>query len=515
MAGELGDLGSRLREERERARISQRELARRLGVSASLISQIESGQSKPSVSTLYAIVTELTSRRRRLPGSRRRAVDRHRRGSRVRQRGRREAGRPPDRAPRGRARLRRHLGATDEPRARGRRLPPRDLRRRRIVGVRRATHAASRSRVRLRARGGSASSSGSSGTSWDPATRSRSTRPRPIASGTSATRRSTGSGSSSDVTARRRGATGAPPRRRPSPAPRGPRARPSSSRSARPGPRSAWPPRDVLEIGSEQGPRGLERSGRAGPAAVGHHRDQQRLPVLGQRLVAQAHHVLAPAAEDLLAPGLGRLGLRELEHRASVVLDELVRRVERRRVGGDAHPGPDAERVDRRAAADQTVELDLVEPASREDPNVRRPGVVVQGSSATRQLAEVAAVEPDREVVREAELLDHLDRGPNAVQRVVGVDEERRPVVVAGEGPTPPSRRERLDGMRHRPRRLQAVPPGRLDVAGRHEPHDRRAPSGRERRVETLSAGARSRRRRAPPPRPRSGRPWTRSWSGR
>jgi len=59
MSGELGDLGARLREERERARISQRELARRLGVSASLISQIESGQSKPSVSTLYAIVTEL------------------------------------------------------------------------------------------------------------------------------------------------------------------------------------------------------------------------------------------------------------------------------------------------------------------------------------------------------------------------------------------------------------------------------------------------------------------------
>ena len=59
MPGELGEIGSRLREERERVRISQRELARRLGVSASLISQIESGQSKPSVSTLYAIVTEL------------------------------------------------------------------------------------------------------------------------------------------------------------------------------------------------------------------------------------------------------------------------------------------------------------------------------------------------------------------------------------------------------------------------------------------------------------------------
>jgi transcriptional regulator with XRE-family HTH domain len=56
---EVGDLGRRLREERERVGISQRELARRLGVSASLISQIESGQSKPSVGTLYAVVTEL------------------------------------------------------------------------------------------------------------------------------------------------------------------------------------------------------------------------------------------------------------------------------------------------------------------------------------------------------------------------------------------------------------------------------------------------------------------------
>jgi transcriptional regulator with XRE-family HTH domain len=59
VAGELEDIGTRLREERERVNISQRELARRIGLSASLISQIESGQSKPSVSTLYAIVTEL------------------------------------------------------------------------------------------------------------------------------------------------------------------------------------------------------------------------------------------------------------------------------------------------------------------------------------------------------------------------------------------------------------------------------------------------------------------------
>jgi transcriptional regulator with XRE-family HTH domain len=55
----LEGIGDRLRAERVKAGISQRELARRLGLSASLISQLESGQSKPSVGTLYAIVTEL------------------------------------------------------------------------------------------------------------------------------------------------------------------------------------------------------------------------------------------------------------------------------------------------------------------------------------------------------------------------------------------------------------------------------------------------------------------------
>ena len=55
----LDGIGPRLREERVRAGLSQRELARRLGLSASLISQLESGQSRPSVGTLYSIVTEL------------------------------------------------------------------------------------------------------------------------------------------------------------------------------------------------------------------------------------------------------------------------------------------------------------------------------------------------------------------------------------------------------------------------------------------------------------------------
>ena len=59
LSSELDGIGDRLREERVKAGISQRELARRLGLSASLISQLESGLSKPSVGTLYAIVTEL------------------------------------------------------------------------------------------------------------------------------------------------------------------------------------------------------------------------------------------------------------------------------------------------------------------------------------------------------------------------------------------------------------------------------------------------------------------------
>jgi transcriptional regulator with XRE-family HTH domain len=55
----LDAIGERLREARKRAGLSQRNLAKRLGLSPSLISQLESGQTKPSVGTLYAIVNEL------------------------------------------------------------------------------------------------------------------------------------------------------------------------------------------------------------------------------------------------------------------------------------------------------------------------------------------------------------------------------------------------------------------------------------------------------------------------
>ncbi|HEX2152495.1 MAG TPA: helix-turn-helix domain-containing protein [Acidimicrobiia bacterium] len=55
----LDGIGERLRQERMKAGLSQRELARRLGVSPSLVSQLESGQSNPSVGTLYSLVSEL------------------------------------------------------------------------------------------------------------------------------------------------------------------------------------------------------------------------------------------------------------------------------------------------------------------------------------------------------------------------------------------------------------------------------------------------------------------------
>src|ERR1700733_4111879 len=52
-------VGRRVREERLRQQIGVRELARRVGVSASLISQVELGKASPSVGTLYPIVNEL------------------------------------------------------------------------------------------------------------------------------------------------------------------------------------------------------------------------------------------------------------------------------------------------------------------------------------------------------------------------------------------------------------------------------------------------------------------------
>ncbi len=59
MPAAMLQIGERIRAERARKGISLRSLARSVGLSASLISQIETGKCQPSVSTLYAITTAL------------------------------------------------------------------------------------------------------------------------------------------------------------------------------------------------------------------------------------------------------------------------------------------------------------------------------------------------------------------------------------------------------------------------------------------------------------------------
>jgi transcriptional regulator with XRE-family HTH domain len=56
---EVSHIGPRLRAQRELLGVSLRGLARRVGVSPSLISQIERDKVNPSVGTLYALVREL------------------------------------------------------------------------------------------------------------------------------------------------------------------------------------------------------------------------------------------------------------------------------------------------------------------------------------------------------------------------------------------------------------------------------------------------------------------------
>jgi transcriptional regulator with XRE-family HTH domain len=56
---EYGVIGDRLRDVRQARGLSLRAMAARLGVSASLISQVETGRARPSVRTLYALAAEL------------------------------------------------------------------------------------------------------------------------------------------------------------------------------------------------------------------------------------------------------------------------------------------------------------------------------------------------------------------------------------------------------------------------------------------------------------------------
>ncbi len=56
---EYATMGDRLRQARQARGLSLRGLAELLGVSPSLISQVETGRAKPSVNTLYALANEL------------------------------------------------------------------------------------------------------------------------------------------------------------------------------------------------------------------------------------------------------------------------------------------------------------------------------------------------------------------------------------------------------------------------------------------------------------------------
>ena len=127
-------IGARIRAERLRRGVSVRGLARDIGVSASLISQIETDKSLPSVSTLYAITTALEVGVEELfatpdqpirPSS---AGAAHAAGHACpRSHGRHRAAPVCGRARRTGARLRRHLGAARPAARPPRGLPPRHL----------------------------------------------------------------------------------------------------------------------------------------------------------------------------------------------------------------------------------------------------------------------------------------------------------------------------------------------------------------------------------------------------
>ena len=69
-------MGERLRAARQARALSLRDLAERVGVSASLISQVETGRARPSVNTLYALAAELEVSLDELHSTTRTAADR-------------------------------------------------------------------------------------------------------------------------------------------------------------------------------------------------------------------------------------------------------------------------------------------------------------------------------------------------------------------------------------------------------------------------------------------------------
>src|SRR5690606_25211388 len=129
--------------------------------------------------------------------------------------------------------------------------------------------------------------------------------------------------------------------------------------------------------------------------------------------------------EDLLSSRKDRLRARELEARLALVLDELVGHVEIWRIAGDGERRSDAEARDRRALGHEPCDGSLIESSRREDLHTLEPGAIESPASLTRELAQVARIEPNR---ANAELFPEapreLDHPFDAGDRVVRVDEK-------------------------------------------------------------------------------------------
>ena len=149
------DLGPRLRAIRLRRGIGLRELARRLDLSPSSISQIETGKIRPSVRTLYALASEFgVTVDEVLFNEPPPAADADVSPSPESARGRAGAGTdgPARRRASGdHAQLRCQVGAAHVLERRGRRVPRGDVRARRRVEPRRLVRPPQRARVRVRA----------------------------------------------------------------------------------------------------------------------------------------------------------------------------------------------------------------------------------------------------------------------------------------------------------------------------------------------------------------------------
>jgi len=139
----------------------------------------------------------------------------------------------------------------------------------------------------------------------------------------------------------------------------------------------------------------------------------------------------------LLAPGQRRLAGGELERRPPAHLDELVGHVQEGRIRRNPHLGADAEAADRRPRLQEPSDVVLVQAAAAEDDRVLEARGVEQRAGGQRQLGEIAGVEAQaaQPVAARGQLAADLDRAPDPLDRVVGVDEQDGAVGVgAGEG---------------------------------------------------------------------------------